>query len=195
MNLRQRINNLEAVVIGGSAGAIKALLRILPGLPENYPLPIIVLVHMPELFESRLPQIFRQYTSLPTQQAMDKAPIQAGQVYFAPAGYHLSVEANRCFSLSCEEPLHFSRPSIDILMSSAADTYGATLAGILLTGANQDGAEGIAQIHAAGGLTIVQDPQDAEIATMPLAAIKLSAPDFILNLEEIIHLLNLREPC
>lgn len=193
MTLRQRINNLDAIAIGGSAGAIKALLHILPGLPENYPLAIMIVVHMPELFESRLPHIFNQYMALPAQQALDKAPIQKGQVYFAPPGYHLSVEANRCFSLSCEEPVHFSRPAIDILMASAADTYGPTLAGILLTGANQDGAEGMANIHAAGGLTIVQDPQEAEIAAMPLAAIKRSQPDFVLTLDEIIRLLTLRE--
>ncbi len=193
MNLRQRLNNLEAIAIGGSAGAIKALLHVLPSLPADYSLAIMVVVHMPELFESRLPHIFNQYMNLPAQQALDKTPIEKGKVYFAPPGYHLLVETNRHFSLSCEEPLHFSRPAIDILMSSAADTYGPTLAGILLTGANQDGAEGMAQIHAAGGLTIVQDPQEAEIAVMPLAAIKLSQPDFILNLNEIIHLLNLRE--
>lgn len=193
MNLRQRLNNIDAIVIGGSAGAIKALLRILPGLPADYPLPIMIVVHMPELFESRLPHIFNQYMNLPAQQASDKAPIQGGKVYFAPPGYHLLVEGNHCFSLSCEEPLHFSRPSIDILMASAADTYGPKLAGILLTGANQDGAEGMAHIHAAGGLTIVQDPQEAEMPTMPSAAIKLSQPDFILNLDEIIRLLNLRE--
>lgn len=193
MNLRQRLNNLEALAIGGSAGAIKALLRILPPLPEDYPLAIMIVVHMPELFESRLPQIFSQYIALPALQALDKAPIKPGRVYFAPAGYHLSVETNRCFSLSCEEPLHFSRPAIDILMTSAADAYGTKLAGVLLTGANQDGAEGMAHIQAAGGLTIVQDPQEAEIAAMPLAAIKLSQPDFVLNLDDIIHLLTLRE--
>jgi two-component system, chemotaxis family, protein-glutamate methylesterase/glutaminase len=194
MNLRERLNRLEAIVIGGSAGAIKALLRILPALPENYPLAVVVVVHMPELFESRLPHIFSQYIDMPTLQALDKAPVEPGKVYFAPAGYHLSVEANRHFSLSCEEPLHFSRPAIDILMSSAADAYGAKLAGILLTGANQDGAEGMAQIHAKGGLTIVQHPEHAEIATMPLAAIKRLQPDLILSLDEITRLLTLKEP-
>jgi two-component system, chemotaxis family, protein-glutamate methylesterase/glutaminase len=194
MDLQQRLNNLDVLAIGGSAGAIKALLQFLPKLPENYPLAVIVVLHMPELFESRLPQIFGHYMQLPTQQAIDKTPVTGGTAYFAPPGYHLSVEQNRHFSLSCEEPVHFSRPAIDVLMSSAAEVYGPKVAGILLTGANQDGAAGLADIRAAGGLTIVQDPQEAEIPAMPLAAIKLSQPDLILKMNDITKLLNFKEP-
>ncbi|HEY2255975.1 MAG TPA: chemotaxis protein CheB, partial [Variovorax sp.] len=112
-----------------------------------------------------------------------------GTVYFAPPGYHLSIERDRSFSLSCEPPVLFSRPAIDLLMASAADAYGPALAGVLLTGANDDGAEGLLRIHRAGGLTIVQDPDEALVSIMPLAALKAHAPDFVLPLLRIRTLL------
>lgn len=180
---------IEAVVIGASAGGINALLHIIPKLPENFRLPIIVILHMPNTFESKLAEIFQHYAVIPISQAQDKEYIKAGQLYFAPPGYHLSIEPNRSFSLSCEEPILFSRPAIDILMSSAADAYGKNLAGFLLTGASADGAAGLVAIKNAGGLTVVQDPQEAEIKMMPQAAIDLQQPGLILNLEDMSALL------
>ena len=122
-------------------------------------------------------------------QAEDKGSLRPGTIYFAPPGYHLSIENERAFSLSQEDPVHFSRPAIDILMASAADAYGARLCGILLTGARADGAAGMARISAAGGFTVVQDPDEAEMPTMPAAAIKLRAPNLILPLRDIRSLL------
>ena len=180
---------IEALVIGASAGGIDALLRILPGLPAAPNFPVVVVLHLPDDRESRLAEVFQQHLPMPVLQATDKAPLVAGTVYFAPPGYHLSIENERCFSLSQEEPVHFSRPAIDILMMSAADAYGAALCGMLLTGASHDGAAGLAAIGEAGGLTIVQDPQDAEISTMPAAAIRLRAPSLTLPLREIRALL------
>jgi two-component system chemotaxis response regulator CheB len=160
-------------------------LTVLKNLPENFRLPIVVVLHLPEGHDSKLVSIFEQTVFMRVRQAEDKEKIQSGTLYFAGSGYHLSIEKNHHFSLSIEDPVNYARPSIDILMQSAADAYGAGLAGIVLTGANQDGAEGLATIKNAGGLTIVQDPEDAEVPIMPRAAIHCSKPDLILSLQEI----------
>jgi two-component system chemotaxis response regulator CheB len=123
------------------------------------------------------------------REAADKESIAPGTVYFAGPGYHLSVEMDKTFSLSGEAPVHYSRPSIDVLMESAADAYGPGLAGILLTGANADGAAGLAKIRRQGGLTVVQDPAEAQAPTMPQAAIRTLQPNLILTLDGIHGLL------
>lgn len=178
-----------AVVIGGSAGGVDALITVLGELPATMAVPVICMLHMPATRESRLAEVFGGRLTVPVLEALDKQPIAPGTVYFAGSGYHLSIERDYSFSLSCEPPVHFARPAIDVLMSSAADAYGDALVGILLTGANQDGAAGLADIHARGGYTVVQDPAEAQVATMPNAAIAASAPDAILNLAAIGALL------
>jgi two-component system chemotaxis response regulator CheB len=180
---------IEAVVVGASAGGVAALIALLGDLPASWRLPTAVVIHLPEAHESRLAEIFRHRLPFPVLEAEDKAPVAQGTLYFAPPGYHLSIERDRCFSLSCEPPVLFSRPAIDVLMASAADAYGPALAGVLLTGANEDGAEGLLRIHQAGGLTVVQDPAEALVPTMPRAAIAAHAPDFVLPLREIRALL------
>lgn len=180
---------IEAAVIGASAGGIDALLRMLHDLPLPWHLPVVVVLHLPEGHESHLAEIFAERLRVPVHEAADKMPLASGHVYFAPPGYHLSIERNRRFSLSCEPPVRFSRPSIDVLMASAADAYGPALVGILLTGANDDGAEGLQRIHLAGGITAVQDPNEAQISIMPEAAIALHAPDHVLPLRELRALL------
>ena len=180
---------IEAIVIGASAGGVHALLALLTDLPRSFGLPVIVVLHLPEDRDSQLAEIFQYRLPIAVRQAADKESIAPATLYFAGPGYHLSVEMDRTFSLSCEEALHFSRPSVDILMESAADAYGAALAGILLTGANEDGAAGMARIKQQGGLTVVQDPVEAEVPTMPEAAIFRQAPDFILKLAGIRDLL------
>lgn len=176
---------IEAVVIGGSAGGLDALLRILPGLPATFRLPVVTLLHLPNDAESELASVLRARTAIPVREAMDKESIEPGTLYVAPGGYHLLVEKDFSFALSCEAPVHYSRPSIDVLMESAADAWGARLAGILLTGANDDGANGLARIGECGGFTMVQDPTEAAIATMPQAAIARRAPDLVLTLDQI----------
>lgn len=179
----------DAIVIGASAGGVTALLELLPALTAQMTLLIIAILHLPDGRESRLADIFNYRLQIPVREAADKEPIAPGTLYFAGPGYHLSIEADRSFSLSCEAPVHYSRPSIDVLMTSAADVYGPRLAGILLTGANQDGAEGLARISRRGGLTVVQNPADAQVATMPEAALKRLQPDLVLPLEDIRRLL------
>ena len=180
---------VDAVVIGASAGGVHALLEILPGLPKACPYPIVAVLHVMRSRQSQLAEVFQQRLALRVLEALDKDELRAGTLYFAPAGYHLSVEEGGILSLSQEEPVHFARPAIDITMTSAADVYGPNLVGILLTGANQDGAAGMAAIGEAGGLTVVQDPAEAQVAVMPNEAIRLRQPDLVLTLQEIRSLL------
>jgi two-component system chemotaxis response regulator CheB len=183
----------EAVVIGGSAGGVDALVALLPALPAGYKLPVFCILHVPGDRESRLTELFGERLPLPVHEAADKEQIVPGTVYFAGPGYHLSVERDRSFSLSCEPPVHFARPAIDVLMESAADAYGAGLVGILLTGANHDGADGMARIRARGGFTVVQDPDDAQVSTMPEAAIGRCQPNLVMPLARIHALLPMLE--
>jgi len=178
-----------AVVIGASAGGVNALLEILPALPKSTPFPVVVVLHVMKGRQNQLAEVFQQRLAVRVLEAADKDELHPGTLYFAPAGYHLSVEEGGVLSLSQEEPVHFARPAIDITMASAADVYGPQLAGILLTGANQDGAAGLAAIGAAGGLTVVQDPLEAQVAVMPNEAIRLRQPDLVLTLQEIRSLL------
>lgn len=182
---RERGHDIEAIVIGASAGGIGALLTILGPLPATLPIPIIIVLHVAEDKASRLVEVFSHYLAPQVRLAEDKAYVAADTVYFSSPGYHLSIEKSRWFSLSREEPRYFSRPAIDFLFASAADTYGTALLGVLLTGANEDGAEGLAAIACAGGVTVVQDPDEAEFATMPQAALNLLQPDRILSLQQI----------
>ena len=135
-------------------------------------------------------QVFSNRMRVPVQEAQPHAPLAAGTVYFAPPGYHLLVEADRSFSLSCDPPVLFSRPSINLMMESCADAYGPGLVGIVLTGANEDGAQGLARVKARGGLAVVQDPADALHPAMPRAAIAAAHPDYVLSLAGLHGLLH-----
>lgn len=188
-----RRSRIDALVIGASAGGIDALLRLLPGLPPHPAYPVVIVVHLPDDRDSRLAEVFQQRLTQPVLQAEDKARPAPGSIYFAPPGYHLSIENDGSFSLSQEDPVHFSRPAIDILMESAADAYGPNLCGIVLTGASHDGAAGLAKIGAGGGLTIVQRPGDADISTMPAAALRARAPDHVLALDKMREILSVLE--
>ena len=189
MNGATALPAIEAIVIGASAGGVEALLSILGPLREGFSLPIIVVLHLPNERRSQLTQVFARRVALPVLEAIDKTPIEGGTLYFAAPGYHLSVEHDRSFSLSLEDRVHYSRPAIDYLFESAADAYGPTLAAVLLTGANRDGAHGLAQVKRHGGLTIVQDPNEAQVATMPQAALDIQQPDRILSINDIGRLL------
>jgi two-component system, chemotaxis family, protein-glutamate methylesterase/glutaminase len=180
---------IEAVVIGASAGGVQALLTLLSDLPASFRLPMVAVLHLPDDRDSELAEIFQHRLAITVREAADKESIAPATLYFAGSGYHLSVEMDRSFSLSCEAPVHYARPSIDVLMESAADAYGAGLAGILLTGANFDGAAGLAKIRQRGGLTVVQDPVEAQVRTMPEAAIRKRQPNLILTLDGIRRLL------
>lgn len=181
--------SVDAIVLGASAGGVDALLTLFKGLPSGFALPLIVVLHLPDKRGSRLAEVFRQHLRIPVKEVDDKETIVPGTLYFAAAGYHLSVERDFSLSLSLEERVHYSRPSIDILFESAADAYGPRLAGVLLTGASEDGARGLARIKEQGGLTLVQDPASAQVPVMPQAALALRAPDYVLSLNDIGQLL------
>ena len=186
----------QAVVIGASAGAVEALSALLPTLPADYPLPIMIVVHLPSDKKSVLAELFRQRCKIVVCEAQDKEPIASGTVYFAPPDYHLQVEKNKHLSLSGEEPVLYSRPSIDLLFETAADAYGEGLIGIILTGANHDGAHGLRAVEDAGGIAIVQQPDQAAARAMPESALKNCANARALSLEQIAAFLQKAiQPC
>lgn len=188
------IRGIETIVVGASAGGVEALLTIFGQLPATFSLPIIAVLHLPDERRSQLAEVFARRLSIPVKEARDKETVEKGTLYFAGPGYHLSVEHDRSLSLSQEDRVHHSRPAIDYLFASAADVYGPRLLAILLTGANQDGAQGLAHVKQSGGTTIVQDPKEARIAVMPLAALAIHSPDHILSLGQIGSLLASLEP-
>jgi two-component system chemotaxis response regulator CheB len=186
---------VEAIVVGASAGAVEALSRLLPALPADYPLPLLIVVHIPPDRDNALVALLRQRSRLAVVEAEDKAPIAPGTAYFAPADYHLLVETDRTLALSADDLVLFSRPSIDVLFESAAQAYGPALVGVVLTGANEDGARGLAAIAEAGGLALVQDPDEASARTMPDAALAACATARRLSLDAIAaRLLTLGAP-
>lgn len=176
---------VEAVVIGVSAGGIKALGVILPTLPANFPAPILIVIHLPPSRKSIIADLFEEKCALEVREAEDKETLSPGVVYFAPPDYHLLVETDRSISLSSEEPVMFSRPSIDVLFETAADAYGENLVGIILTGANPDGAQGLKAVAAAGGRAIVQTPEHAYASAMPEAALQSCPEATVMELEDI----------
>ncbi|MDH0301769.1 MULTISPECIES: chemotaxis protein CheB [unclassified Pseudomonas] len=188
------MNGVRAIVIGASAGGVAALFSVLGALPAGFAIPVLCVLHLPEDRHSHLAQVLQRRLHRPVREAVDKARVEPGLIYVAGPGYHLSVERDLSFSLSQEPPVHFSRPAIDFLFASAADAYGPDLLGVLLTGANEDGAQGLLRIKQNGGRTIVQDPREAQVALMPEAALALHSPDHILSLSGIGQLLATLEP-
>ncbi|WP_434697582.1 chemotaxis protein CheB [Pseudomonas sp. Z1-14] len=180
---------IEAIVVGASAGGVEALLNIFTPLRKGFSLPVLVVLHLPDERNSQLAQVFRHRLAIPVEEVQDKQDIRPGTLYVATPGYHLSIEADRSLSLSLEAPVHHSRPSIDVLFESAADVYGPRLLAVVLTGANSDGARGLARVKELGGITVVQDPKEAQVSTMPEAALTLHEPDHILTLQGIGQLL------
>lgn len=186
------LRDTEAVVIGGSAGAIFALSHILPSLPPDYPVPIFVAVHVPAEKHSSIAQLFQSTCRLTVKEAEDKEPILRGTVYFAPPDYHVLVEHDRHLSLSSDEPVNYSRPSIDVLFESAADAYRDGLLAVILTGTNHDGAQGVRAVCEAGGMALVQTPESAEARVMPEAALAACAQARSMSLTDIAQLLHQR---
>jgi two-component system chemotaxis response regulator CheB len=176
---------LKVVVLGASAGGVEALLDVIPSLAPQMPFAVAAVLHLPADGRSVLPQLLAEQARVPVKEAETCEPLQAGTVYLAPPDYHLSIEPDLTFSLSTEEPIHFSRPSIDVLFESAAVAVGRDLLAILLTGANADGALGLSRVREAGGLTVVQDSASAKAPEMPQAALRRMEPDCLLTLDEL----------
>ncbi|MFK7826894.1 MAG: chemotaxis protein CheB [Oligoflexales bacterium] len=175
----------EAIVIGASAGGTKALSSILAGLPPTFPLPIIIVLHRYYDEDSLLIDQFRKTSKMKVLETADKDKITKGCIYFAPSDYHVLIEEDKTFALSYDPTVNYARPSVDLLFDSASFVYEDNLIAIVLTGANMDGANGLANVKKQGGLSIVQDPRSAENKVMPNCAIELVKPDHIFNLDEI----------
>jgi two-component system chemotaxis response regulator CheB len=179
-----RSHGIAAIAMGGSAGGIDALRAVLPALPVSLPIPVFVVLHLSAASKGAWSVVFSQ-CKLPVREAEDKDIAEPGTVYIAPPDYHLLVHESGTMALSIEEQVHLSRPSIDVLFESAAMSYGRRLLGILFSGANADGAAGLAAIHRAGGLCWIQSPETAAVAAMPRAAI-VAVPDArVLSLKQM----------
>lgn len=181
----QRKSPYKAVVIGSSAGGINALIKVLSVLPATFPLPIVIVQHLHPESGHHLAHILETKSALKVKQVDEKEPIKGGWVYVAPPNYHLLIEDDFSFSFSLDAPVNYSRPSIDVLFESAVYAYRQHLIGIILTGANHDGSQGLKKIKEQGGFTIVQSPETAEAVAMPTAAISTTQVDKILPLHEI----------
>ena len=188
LSLRDR--RIDAVVIGGSAGVLDVLRVVLGGLPATLRIPVLVVIHMPPRAPATVHESLQSVSSLPMRLADDKEPLRGGNVYFASPGYHLLIEGDRSAAHSLDEPVYYSRPSIEVLFESASDAYESTLLAILLTGASPDGAQGLCRVHERGGITVVQDPSTCEADVMPQAALALFEPDFVLGPGDIASLLS-----
>lgn len=181
----------EAIVIGCSMGGFSALGTVLGGLDSTLPATVIICSHAGADSDVALvSELLATRCALPVVEARERHPATPGQVQIAPGGYHLLLERDRHFALSVDPTVRHSRPSIDVLFGCAADVYGAACIGVVLTGANADGAEGLQRIRMAGGVGIVQDPGDAQASTMPQAALDVAGADYCVELRQIPPLLN-----
>jgi two-component system chemotaxis response regulator CheB len=174
----------EIIVIGASAGGLRAFEVILGGLPRGFPVPIVAVQHRSRESSDGYADVVGKSTALPVREIGDDDPLSAPCVYLAPPDYHVLIEPGR-LALSVDDPVSYSRPSIDVLFESAADAYGARVLAVLLTGANADGARGLVRVKAAGGYAIVQDPHTAESPEMPAAGIAGAHVDRVLPLDQI----------
>lgn len=184
------LDGIRAVAIGASAGGVEALSRVLPALAPDFGGAVFVVLHLPRERPSLLPGLFAPKCRLHVAEAVDKQPVEPGTIYFAPPDYHLLIEEGPALALSDDEPVHFSRPSIDVLFESAAAVYGPGLMGVILTGASQDGSAGLDAVHAAGGVTFVQEPSTAQVPLMTAAALQRGPADYVLDLDGLVALLN-----
>lgn len=177
------------VVIGASAGGVEALLEIIPRLPAALDASLIVVLHQPAQAESMLRSILSRHSRLPVQEVADKDELQPGRIYLAPPNYHLLLEKDLTFSLCLSAPVHYCRPAIDVSMTAVADACCERVIGVILTGANNDGTEGMRRIKARGGETLAQDPVTAQAPTMPASAIQTGCIDHIFSLPELANYL------
>lgn len=175
----------KAIVIGTSYGGPEALKLILPRLDKGFPLPVLIVLHIGDYSNDTFIDYLNSVCPLQVKEAEGNEPIRPGVIYFAPPNYHLQVENNFTFSLSTAQKVNYSRPSIDVLFESAAWVYGKSLIGVILTGANSDGAHGLKAVQNSGGKTIIQNPCSSLSPAMPRAAFKICKPDIKLKLEDI----------
>jgi two-component system chemotaxis response regulator CheB len=175
----------KLLVIGGSAGSLQVILSLLAAIGDDFPIPVLIVLHRNGGFESSLEELFSSRTHLPIREVEEKDLLRAGTIYLCPADYHVLLEKDHSFSLDYSERVHFSRPSMDVTFRSAADVFGPGLICLLLSGANADGAEGMQYVQERGGLTVVQDPATADVPYMPQQAISRMKVDFIVPADGI----------
>ena len=190
MEENSKIANCKLIIIGGSAGSLQSILKIIPFIKKTIPYAIAIVVHRKNTEDTILEDLIAIKSPLPLHYVEDKLPIKSGCVYVAPSGYHMLFEKDHTIAIDASEKVYYSRPSIDVSFESAAQVFNNNLVGILLSGANADGTLGLKTIQERKGISIVQKPQTAEISYMPEYAILNSEPDYILTEEEIVILLN-----
>lgn len=182
-------DRIDAVAIGASAGGVEALCRLLPALPASTRAVVFVVLHLPRERPSLLASIFQAKCVLPVLEAQDKEPVTPGTVYVAAPDYHLLLDEGPRIALSTDEPVNFSRPAIDVLFESAADIYRDRLLAVVLTGGNHDGAAGLAAVQRCGGIAVVQQPESAQVALMPAAALQRNPTSLVMSIGDIGSLL------
>jgi two-component system chemotaxis response regulator CheB len=178
------------ILIGGSAGSFQSIVNILNNLPHNYKHPVFLCLHRLKHVRGGFVEALSIKSKLKVIEPDDKTVIMSGKVYLAPANYHMYLEVSNSIALSTEETINHSRPSIDLTFRSAAYAFGPKVIGVLLSGANRDGAEGLKEIKDYGGTVIVQDPNEASVSVMPQSALSLVKPDYVMTINEIIAYLN-----
>jgi two-component system chemotaxis response regulator CheB len=186
MEENEIISGCKVVIIGGSAGSLNALMQILPELPKLNDFAIVIVLHRKSTDDQTLEDLIALKAKVTVKPVEDKVPLLPGFIYIVPSNYHLLFEKNETLSLDTSEKVNYSRPSIDVSFESAAEVYGETLVGILLSGSNTDGTAGLIRIKALGGTIVVQNPLAADMPFMPNNAIQKTVPDFILNNEELL---------
>ncbi len=185
MSLSLPCKEFKLLVIGSSAGGIHALSQVFSSLPHHFPLPILVVQHMHPRSRSQLAAILQKKTAVIIQEAEEKEKIRPGVAYIAPPNYHLLLEQDHTLSLSTDERVNYARPAVDVLFESVVDAYQDRVIGMILTGANNDGAAGLRCIKEAGGYALVQDPKTAEAESMPKSACEATSVDKVLPLEDL----------
>jgi two-component system chemotaxis response regulator CheB len=175
----------KKVVIGGSAGSLEVILNMVGFLPASVEATYVIVIHRKSGPDSILAPLLASKTKMKVIEVEDQEPLLADTIYLAPPDYHLLIENKGKFSLDSSEKIHWSKPSIDVTFESVADIFGPAAIAVLLSGANDDGAVGLKKIKQAGGFTIIQNPEDADVGYMPASALKLMEPSIILNGTEI----------
>lgn len=179
----------QAIVLGASAGGMALVNRLVSALPADFSMPMLIVQHIPDSSDGAWAQLLNGRSKVSVKEADEKERIRKGTVYLAPANYHLLLEPDLTLTLTVDERVNYARPSIDVLFETAAESCRDRLIGIVCTGGNSDGAKGLLQIKKCGGLTVVQDPKTAEAPSMPLAAIKVVEPHYVLSPEGITEFL------
>ena len=179
----------RALIIGGSAGSFQIVTRILNSLSPNFPLPVLLCLHRLKHVRSGFVEALSLKSNIPVSEPCDKEQLRAGHAYLAPANYHMFIELANRIALSTDEPVNHSRPSIDLSFITASNAYRDKLIGIILSGANRDGAFGLKKVADNGGVTLVQDPKESEVKTMPESALQLTKVDYVYSTDQIIRFL------